>query len=116
MPRCVYAQHTLTQRQKTEVERIYESMDFTCGSDLFPADHEFYKTVYVKTKLDCNSPMETPYYSCTALPMPQICHYCATPNAERDPELLKSYHSVMPVCADCKTKPPVTWIPIRKSV
>ena len=54
MPRCVYAQHTLTQRQKTEVERIYESMDFTCGSDLFPADHEFYKTVYVKTKLDCN--------------------------------------------------------------
>ena len=83
MPRCVYAQYTLTQVQKAKVERIYESMDFTFGSDLFPADHEFYKTVYVKTKLDCNSRMEMPYYSCTALPMPPICYYCAAPKAER---------------------------------
>ena len=56
----------------------------------FQLTMNFIETVYVKTKLDCNSPMETPYYSCTSLPMPLICYYCAAPNAERDPKLLKS--------------------------
>ena len=58
--------------------------------------------LYVRVGLECNLPIETAYYS-SNLSLPCICYYCGSFNAERDPELLRIFRSMTPLCRECKT-------------
>ena len=95
-------------------ECLKETMNYVCGSDLFPSDHELHQTVYVRTSIECNSPIEAAYYSYSHFPL--ICYYCGGFNAERDPELLNKFRSVTPMCSYCKQEnlQPVTKMPIHQ--
>ncbi len=110
-PRIIYyAQYVLTPSEKISVERAKESADYVCGASLLPVNNELHAKIYVRVGLECNSPIETSYYS-SNLSLPLICYYCGSFNAERDTELLKC---VTPLCQECKkTEPPMTRMPYK---
>jgi hypothetical protein len=52
--------------------------------------------------MSCQSHVEFPYYA-SNIGRPDICAHCAEPEAQRNPELLKKFRTVLPVCEQCIT-------------
>ncbi|XP_062580018.1 uncharacterized protein LOC134242029 [Saccostrea cucullata] len=85
------------------VHRILEKYDYSCGSEIVPDGFENLN-ICVRMQLNCNSPIEFPYYAenNTLGVNKTICCHCAGEQAERDKETLKKFRTVLPICAQCK--------------
>lgn len=72
--RVVYSAAKLTREQENAVSRVKEELLFSCGNPLFPGGN-FQDIIIVKEGINCQSPMETTYYSGTgAYYMKNICN------------------------------------------
>ena len=75
--------------------------DFTCGSPIADPTCTMLKNIFVRDKLTCASPVETPYYSSSFAQL-DLCSYCGNDGGLVDAELRKMYKTVLPICNDCK--------------
>lgn len=62
--RVVYSAAKLTREQETAVTRVKEELLYSCGNPLFPGG-AYQDIIIVKEGMNCQSPMETTYYSGT---------------------------------------------------
>lgn len=74
----------------------------------------FYLQVFTRIALTCGNAVETQYYSAISagaqIGRPDICCFCANEGATRNPELVRKYKTVLPMCEKCveEGKEPVT--------
>ncbi|XP_033730159.1 uncharacterized protein LOC117319474 [Pecten maximus] len=104
-PRCVYSRRALTLREERSFRRIKDRYNYTCGSLITPEGDSLHGTVFVRLQLCCTTPIEMAYYSApAAIGRKDLCCYCASfEETERDPEALKTFRVVLPLCKPCKT-------------
>lgn len=74
--RCIYAAKKLSCPEITAVKVVKSSSVYTCGSDLFPVDHQLAATVVVRISISCQSPLEATYYGAVTVHFPAACFYC----------------------------------------
>ena len=102
--RLVYSKNALSTEEKSELESILETIQYSCGCKMQDIDHEencVLEKVFTRANLSCNSNIEIPYYGTSHEP---LCIYCGS---EEDLETGKpeSY----PICQGCSglNKPPI---------
>ena len=94
MWRLVYAKKKLTAHWRRELEKMFQTFDFSCGastSDLGLPDE--LSDVHFRD-LSCEDPVEKLYYSMGYDP---ICIYCSSEDE------LETREKFFPICASCKT-------------
>ncbi len=105
-PRCVYAAARLTSDEDSQVQLVKNEGTYTCGVSLFPAAHSLRHSVIVKEALKCSSLVEAAYYSSPRVCFEACCVYCGTVDDLVDDEQVrdtrKRYHTVRPICGQCK--------------
>ena len=96
--RLVYAQHKLSQSQRSLLDKSLSGMSFSCGAPLQELDlpPELKEAVFVRN-LQCGEPIERLYYTAKYEP---ICIYCAESVDDSNDE---NY----PQCDQCMDKPPI---------
>lgn len=75
--------------------------DYTCGGPIADPSVGLLKTVFVRQKLTCAYPIETPFYGSPFAKL-DICTFCTNDNGNIDVNLKRRYKTVLPVCEDCK--------------
>ena len=105
-PRCVYAAARLTSDEDSQVQLVKNEGTYTCGVSLFPTAHSLRYSVIVKEALKCSSLVEAAYYSSPRVCFEACCVYCGTVDDLVDDEQVrdtrKRYHTVRPICGQCK--------------
>jgi hypothetical protein len=71
--------------------------DYTCGAAIADPKKSLLKHVSIRSNLTCAVAVEVTYYG-NGSGQPDICTYCAQVN----PELKKSYKTVLPICEPCE--------------
>lgn len=56
--------------------------------------------VFVRLQLSCSSHIEFAFYA-SNIGRVDLCAYCASPETNKDQELLKKFKVVLPVCGEC---------------
>ena len=108
-PRCVYAAKVLSWEEKAAIKVIDESHLYTCGMPLFGDSSSLHKTIVVRQKLTCSSPIEAQYFSARLVTLPNVCYWCGGPEEtlifdDLYTELQRSYQVVRPLCFICKSE------------
>ncbi len=105
--RCLHSRAKLKSCERPVVAQFLETVDYSCGSSMNDIDCDessVLKKLFVRENVDCQTPIELPYYSAK---YPPICYYCGTEPDEDAMEDKGHY----PLCADCRNLQPL--IPIR---
>ena len=102
-PRGIYAQIQLTTDEQGELERLIESVEYTCGSSLAVDGNPLYGKVFMQTRLHCSDHIEFAYYACSCK-QPDLCCHCGSVNCMHDPDLLQNFKVVLPKCENCKER------------
>jgi len=77
-------------------------MDFTCGSDILPANHALYEKV-MSCETSCADEIECIYYSAD-LGRKDLYSHCGLPASDVDENLRRQYKTVPPICNECQQK------------
>ncbi|XP_045170159.2 uncharacterized protein LOC123532688 [Mercenaria mercenaria] len=104
--RVVYCRHRLSAEQSRQIMTLQDSVSFTCGSSLFPESHPLHDEIFVREGLNCQTDIETTYYSAVTQKFQPICFFCGDPNIlgnEEEPlaTLKTQYSTVRPICRGC---------------
>ena len=107
-PRCIFAATKPSFGEQTEVQRVKDEGMYSCGVSLFPDIHPLRHSIVVREALKCSSLVETAYYSSPRVCFEACCIYCGTSDNLVDDdevkEVRKCYHTVRPICAQCKCR------------
>ena len=108
-PRCVFATKVLTTEEKAAIALVDESRLFSCGVPLFPPDSPIHKTIVVRQKLTCSSPIEAQYYSAKLVKLPAVCYCCGGCGEtlvynEHFTQLQPEFQIVRPICFLCSAE------------
>ncbi|KAK3106924.1 hypothetical protein FSP39_003134, partial [Pinctada imbricata] len=102
--RVVYSKKRLAREELRALDVIQEQLVYTCGSQLFPG--QYAETIVVKEGQNCQSPIETTYYSSVTVQFEEICFFCGDTDiyTVQDIQDLKAQYSIVrPICSGCKT-------------
>ncbi|CAC5366714.1 unnamed protein product [Mytilus coruscus] len=99
-PRCVYSKLKLTPRDVRALKHRIDKYDYTCGAILAPEGDVLHGKVFVRLQMACTTHIEFSYYG-SSVGRVDICAQCASPDTTKDPELLKKFKIVLPVCKAC---------------
>ncbi|XP_052249975.1 uncharacterized protein LOC127858198 isoform X2 [Dreissena polymorpha] len=104
--RVVYSRTKLTVDQCRQLELLDDAVIYTCGSAIFPEEHDLHEQVFVREGLSCQTEIETTYYSAVTQNFPPICYHCGDTNIlgeEVEPitALRQQYSIVRPICRGC---------------
>ena len=72
----MFSVRVLNGEEKAAVGVIIDSKLFSCGQPLFVAESPLHKTVVVRCKVTCKSPIEAQYYSAKLVKLPPVCYWC----------------------------------------
>ncbi|CAB4406022.1 unnamed protein product [Rhizophagus irregularis] len=75
--RCLFSGRQLTEQDGLEIRHAIENWPYTCGSTVFPQDHNLFDKVFVREKICCKTPMEFTYYSCRKVHSDR-CYHCGS--------------------------------------
>ena len=102
-PRFLYSKSKLTERQRVQLVLALSEHDYTCESPPTSPSHGLHGKVYMRLNINCENPIEIPYYS-TDIGRHDLCCYCAADSISVDQELKKQFKTVLPVCEACLLK------------
>ncbi|CAB5319067.1 unnamed protein product [Rhizophagus irregularis] len=74
--RCMYSDKFLNSDEQQDFQQVLESYSYSCGAPIFPDDHYLKEVVFVRTRINCDSPIEVLYYSSCKSENYPICYYC----------------------------------------
>ena len=118
--RCIYALDRGFSRnacRKMKLDAELETMDYTCGGELFEEGNTFANKLCVKEELCCSSDMESQFFLCNVagrnLNVCSICGMDETTLVEPPSELLELHCSAFPICQTCVDSKK-TWLTSRK--
>ena len=101
----MYSQKVLSGKDWLRLIKVQEEeFDYTCGAPLFPKDHALHAVLVLRPKLTCATPVEFTFYKPKPLGVATMCSQCGSHDGAVDMELLKAYHSVLPMCLHCKAE------------
>ena len=104
--RCLYKRCNLTKEDKERIERVKETLMYTCGSDFCTEEDPTITQdlVVVRRAVQCSDPMETQYYKDLRDhdPVCCICGVVGDNDLEVDEELSIQFQTVLPMCKKCK--------------
>ena len=88
---------------------IDEGRLFLCGMPLFNPESPVHKTIVVRQKPTCVSPIEAQYYSAKLVKLPAVCYWCGGPEEtlvydEQFTELQRKFQVVRPICFPCRSQ------------
>ncbi|GBC13306.2 hypothetical protein GLOIN_2v1780244 [Rhizophagus irregularis DAOM 181602=DAOM 197198] len=101
--RCVYSDKFLNSDEQQDFQQVLESYSYSCGAPIFPDDHYLKEVVFVRTRINCDSPIEVLYYSSRKSGNYPICYYCGeSEGLVAPPESLKQrFKQIYPLCEMC---------------
>ncbi|POG62444.1 hypothetical protein GLOIN_2v1882875 [Rhizophagus irregularis DAOM 181602=DAOM 197198] len=103
--RCLFSGRQLTEQDGLEIQHAIENWPYTCGSTVFPQDHNLFDKVFVREKICCKTPMEFTYYSCRKVHSDRCYHCGSTDDLQDKPDsLMEKYKSILSLCAGCQDK------------
>ncbi|EXX63157.1 hypothetical protein RirG_154940 [Rhizophagus irregularis DAOM 197198w] len=102
--RCVYSDKSLTCKEQQDYQQALDSYSYSCGALIFLDDHYLKETVFVRTRISCNSPIEILYYSSHKSGNYLICYYCGeSEDLVTTPQSLKEhFKQIYPLCEGCQ--------------
>lgn len=110
-PRCIFSSNKLSAQEKRLLEQVKENYEYSCGSPIVPPEHSLYGTVFVRIMQRCSDHIELAYYSCKQ-EYDGVCCYCVSSDASKPQEFLQTFHTVLPICENCRlSKAVVTRMP-----
>ncbi|RGB40468.1 hypothetical protein C1646_753312 [Rhizophagus diaphanus] len=100
---CVYSDKFLNSDKQKDFQQVLESYSYSCGIPIFPDDHYLKKVVFVRTCINCDSPIEVLYYSSCKSGNYPICYYCGeSEGLVAPPESLKQrFKQIYPLYEMC---------------
>ena len=104
-PRVVNAKScTWLAKVKLDLALLLSENDYMCGAVVTPPGHPLHGKVFTRIEMTCESYIELAFYSTTNNigNKPSLCCFCATDNTPRDPDLIRKYKTVLPICVQCK--------------
>ena len=116
-PRLIYSKTRLNNNQHVLLAKTMSSYEYSCGSHLFPPNEKgkTAQTLCIRPNLQCAMQVELPYYG-SEVGRADKCSHCGGNNGVIDPELKKTFRTVLPVCKPCveEGKKPFTQRPHGK--
>ena len=110
-PRCIFSTNKLSAQEKCLLDHVKENYEYRCGSTLMPPEHSLHGKVFLRIMQRCSNHIEIAYYSCKQ-EYDGVCCYCASSDASRPQEFLERFHTVLPICENCRlSKAVVTMMP-----
>ena len=55
---------------------VLQTYTYTCGSLIFPDDHNLAQEIFIRVQISCDSPIELLYYSLKKVGNIPICYWC----------------------------------------
>lgn len=101
-PRVLYSKKKLTGRQQTQLVLLLSEIEYSCGSYVTAPNNKLQNVVLVRLGINCNTPVELPYYS-SDIGLKDTCCFCGGRQGEVLPELKLKFKTVLPICTDCKS-------------
>ncbi|POG66790.1 hypothetical protein GLOIN_2v1780201 [Rhizophagus irregularis DAOM 181602=DAOM 197198] len=68
----------LTEQQKQDLKLVLQTYTYTCGSPIFPDNHNLAQEIFVRVQISCDSPIELLYYSSKKVGNIPICYWYGT--------------------------------------
>src|SRR5947207_9358301 len=101
--RYVYSNKSLNNEEQHDYQQTLELYSYSCGAPIFPDDHYLKETVFVRTRISCDSPIEILYYSSHKSENYPICYYCGeSEDLVTPPQCLKEhFKQIYPLCEMC---------------
>jgi hypothetical protein len=101
--RCLYSDSRLTEQENQDLNSVLQTYTYSCGSPIFPEDHDLAKKIFVRVRISCDSPIELLYYSSKKVGNIPICYWCGT---DKDfvtvpQSLQEKFRLVYPLCSTC---------------
>ena len=102
--RCVYSERSLNCDEQHDYQQALDSYLYSCGAQIFPDDHYLKDTIFVRTRINCDSPIEILYYSSRKLGNYPICYYCGESEDLVAPSesLKQRFKQIYPLCEMCQ--------------
>ena len=102
--RCVYSDRSLTYEEEEDYQQALESYSYSCGAPIFPDDHYLKEIIFVRMRINCDSPIEITYYSSRKSGNYLICYYCGeSEGLVTPPQSLKErFKQIYPLCEECQ--------------
>ena len=102
--RLIYSKNALSVEEKSELQSILDTVQYSCGCKMQDIDHEencVLEKVFTRANLSCSSNIEIPYYGTSH---EALCIYCGSEN-----DLETGKPESYPICQTCSelNKPPV---------
>ncbi|CAG8737947.1 16007_t:CDS:1, partial [Cetraspora pellucida] len=100
---CVYSNKSLTNEEQLDYQQILESYSYSCGAPIFPDNHYLKEVIFVRSQINCDSPIEILYYSSRKGNYP-ICYYCGSREDLVTPSqfLKEQFKQIYPLCEFCQ--------------
>lgn len=106
-PRVLHSKHKISLGDKNVLKRTLEDILYSCGSSLKevspliqPRDDttckSLFERIFVRENLDCQSPVEVPYFSSEAFE--DVCVHCACNSTQTE---LTHPNGAYPICVEC---------------
>lgn len=73
---CVYSDKFLNCNEQYDYQQALDSYLYSCGAPIFSDNYYLKNTVFVHTRINCESPIEILYYSSPKSGNYPICYYC----------------------------------------
>lgn len=95
--------------------KLFVSEKYNYSFTTFISGHILQGKLFVRLQLCCSTHMEFAYYSATTpVGRRDVCCHCGGVGADKDPEMLRRYRIVLPVCEECKhigipKRNPIKW-------
>ncbi|VDI28053.1 Hypothetical predicted protein [Mytilus galloprovincialis] len=99
-PRCVYSKLKLTPRDVRALKHTIDKYYYTCGAILPPEGDVLHGKAFERLQMSCTTHIEFAYYG-SSVGRLYLCVQCPSPDTTTDPELLKKFKIVLPVCKAC---------------
>jgi hypothetical protein len=82
---------------------VLQTYTYTCGSPIFPDDHNLAQEIFVRVQISCDSPIELLYYSSKKVGNIPICYWCgANSDFVIVPQnLQEKFKLIYPLCNIC---------------
>lgn len=80
---------------------MLNKVEYSCGSYVTAPNDKLHNVVMVRLRIDCNTPVEMPYYS-SDIGLKDTC-FCGGRQGEVVPELKSKFKTVLPIYNDCKS-------------
>ncbi|CAB4375468.1 unnamed protein product [Rhizophagus irregularis] len=91
------------KQQKQDLKLVLQTYTYTCGSPIFPDDHNLAQEIFVRVQISCDSPIELLYYSSKKVGNIPICYWCgANSDFVIVPQnLQEKFKLIYPLCNIC---------------